>query len=44
MERHLDRSKEWFPHEHVPWSRGRDFVPGEPTPDDPRLSESVRSR
>ena len=27
--RHLDTAKEWFPHEMVPWSRGRDFVPGE---------------
>jgi acyl-[acyl-carrier-protein] desaturase len=25
LERHLDRAKEWFPHELVPWSRGRDF-------------------
>jgi acyl-[acyl-carrier-protein] desaturase len=43
MERHLGRSKEWFPHEHVPWSRGRDFSPGEVTPDEPALPESVRS-
>ncbi len=28
FERHLDKSKEWFPHELVPWSRGRDFEPG----------------
>ena len=37
LERHLATSKEWFPHELVPWSRGRDFVAGrgrgdEPTP------------
>jgi acyl-[acyl-carrier-protein] desaturase len=43
MERHLERSKEWFPHEHVPWSRGRDFAAGEPTPAEPHLPESVRS-
>jgi acyl-[acyl-carrier-protein] desaturase len=28
-DRHLAQSKEWFPHELVPWSRGRDFLPGE---------------
>jgi acyl-[acyl-carrier-protein] desaturase len=28
LERHLARTKEWFPHELVPWSRGRDFEPG----------------
>ena len=25
LERHLEASREWFPHLHVPWSRGRDF-------------------
>ena len=29
LERHLATSKEWFPHEHVPYSRGRDAVVGE---------------
>lgn len=29
LERHLAQSKEWFPHEHVPYGRGRDAVPGE---------------
>ena len=29
LERHLATAKEWFPHELVPYSRGRDFVPGE---------------
>lgn len=29
FERHLARTKEWFPHELVPWSRGRDFEDGE---------------
>jgi acyl-[acyl-carrier-protein] desaturase len=28
-DRHLAQSKEWFPHELVPWSRGSDFAPGE---------------
>jgi len=32
LERHLQRSKEWFPHELVPWSRGRDFEPAEQRP------------
>lgn len=27
LERHLARSKEWFPHLLVPWSEGRDFPP-----------------
>ena len=29
LDRHLARAKEWFPHEMVPWGRGRDFEPGE---------------
>ena len=29
LERHLGTAKEWFPHELVPWSRGRDFAEGE---------------
>ncbi len=29
LERHLGTAKEWFPHEFVPWNRGRDFVAGE---------------
>ncbi len=38
LERHLAASKEWFPHEYVPYSRGRDHVPGEEwTPDDADL-------
>jgi len=28
LERHVANSKEWFPHELVPYSRGRDFEPG----------------
>ncbi|MDQ1509387.1 MAG: acyl-[acyl-carrier-protein] desaturase, partial [Actinomycetota bacterium] len=44
LERHLAGAKEWFPHQLVPWSRGRDFVPGEAW--DPRevdLDPAVRS-
>jgi acyl-[acyl-carrier-protein] desaturase len=29
FERHLTSTREWFPHEHVPYSRGRDFDPAE---------------
>ena len=29
LERHLASSKEWFPHEYVPYSRGRDHEQGE---------------
>jgi acyl-[acyl-carrier-protein] desaturase len=44
LERHLAGAKEWFPHEHVPWSRGRDFVAGEVwDPDEVRLAPAVRS-
>jgi acyl-[acyl-carrier-protein] desaturase len=28
-ERHYETCKPWYPHEHVPWSLGRDFAPGE---------------
>lgn len=28
LERHLATTKEWFPHEVIPYSRGRDFEPG----------------
>jgi acyl-[acyl-carrier-protein] desaturase len=26
LDRHLKMSREWFPHDYVPWSRGRDFA------------------
>ncbi|MGD9798718.1 MAG: acyl-ACP desaturase [Acidimicrobiia bacterium] len=29
VDRHLSNAREWFPHEMVPWERGRDFRPGE---------------
>ena len=28
LDRHLATSKEWFPHDYVPWGRGEDFEPG----------------
>ncbi len=38
LERHLATSKEWFPHDYVPYSRGRDHVRGHRwTPDDADL-------
>ena len=49
LERHLSTTKEWFPHEHVPYGRGRDPIPGEEwSPDDADLAgaeidDAVRS-
>src|SRR5688572_4855094 len=44
LERHLANAKEWFPHELVPWSRGRDFEPGvEWTAEEAPMDEAVRS-
>jgi acyl-[acyl-carrier-protein] desaturase len=42
--RHLDKSKEWFPHELVPYGRGSDFTPGEAwTGDEFPMDDTVRS-
>jgi len=44
LERHLASAKEWFPHDLVPWSRGRDFEAGyEWDPSEVELSDEVRS-
>ena len=46
LERHLASAKEWFPHEVVPWGRGRDFDPERPWQagdSDLTLSDEVRS-
>ncbi|GAA0745421.1 acyl-ACP desaturase [Dactylosporangium roseum] len=47
LNRHLATAKEWFPHEYVPWSEGRDFdgvLGGEPwDPGQSRLSEVART-
>jgi acyl-[acyl-carrier-protein] desaturase len=44
LDRHLTSTKEWFPHELVPWSRGRDFVADEPwDPNEVDLDDAVRS-
>jgi len=43
VNRHLSQSREWFPHELVPWSQARDFTPGEPCSDIVPLAPEVRS-
>src|SRR5262245_18154449 len=44
LDRHLATAKEWFPHEMVPWSRGRDFADGEEfDPTDANLPPAARS-
>ena len=44
LARHVDASKEWFPHQLVPWGRGRDFEPDEAwDAAESGLSDEVRS-
>ena len=47
LNRHLKVAKEWFPHDYVPWSDGRNFdglMGGEPwSADDAPLSDVARS-
>ncbi len=43
FERHLRAAKEWFPHELVPWSRGRDSCSGEVRPAGVDLPPGVKS-
>ena len=49
LERHLETTKEWFPHDYVPHGRGRDFEHGHQwSPDDAdldghELTDEVRS-
>ena len=41
-ERHMSTAKEWFPHEMVPWSRGRDYTADEVwDPDTMKLCDST---
>ena len=44
LNRHLATAKEWFPHELVPWSRGRDYADGECwDPETAKLCDGARS-
>jgi acyl-[acyl-carrier-protein] desaturase len=47
LNRHLGVAKEWFPHDYIPWSDGRNFdglMGGEPwAPSDAPLSDVARS-
>ncbi|MFF3111581.1 acyl-ACP desaturase [Kitasatospora sp. NPDC057904] len=47
MNRHLSSAREWFPHQYVPWSLGRDFdgpLGGEPwRPEQSAIGPAVRS-
>ncbi len=44
LDRHVAQAKEWFPHQLVPYSRGRDFdADYEWSPEDTELSDEVRS-
>ena len=44
VERHLDTTKEWFPHTFVPWELGPEVEPDRPwTEADSRVSAGVRS-
>jgi acyl-[acyl-carrier-protein] desaturase len=47
LNRHLTMAKEWFPHEYVPWSQGRDYdgpLGGDAwTVDDSSMSDVARS-
>lgn len=41
LERHLEKTKEWFPHEFVPYERGREHLGAEWSPDDADLGGAV---
>ena len=45
LERHIATAPEWFPHEYVPWGRGRDFVSHEEwwDPATDQVDSAVRS-
>jgi acyl-[acyl-carrier-protein] desaturase len=43
LERHLKMAVEWFPHDYIPYSQGRDFDREPWTPDQPRLSGVART-
>jgi acyl-[acyl-carrier-protein] desaturase len=47
LNRHLKAAKEWFPHDYIPWSEGRNFdglMEGDPwSPDDADVPEVART-
>ena len=43
LDRHLKVTREWFPHDFVPYSLGRDFDKEPWTPDQPRLTGVART-
>ena len=43
LDRHLGIAEEWFPHDYIPYSQGRDFDKEPWTPDQPRLSGVART-
>jgi len=44
LDRHLESAKEWFPHDFVPWSQGRDFAADEVwDPDEVHVSDAARA-
>jgi acyl-[acyl-carrier-protein] desaturase len=43
LERHLEVADEWFPHDFIPYSQGRDFDTEPWTPDQPRLDGVART-
>jgi len=43
IDRHEAIAKEWFPHEYVPWSLGRDYDKEPWTPDQSRLEGVART-
>jgi acyl-[acyl-carrier-protein] desaturase len=43
LNRHLGMAQEWFPHEYVPYSQGRDYDKEPWTPDQPRIDGPART-
>ena len=43
LDRHLAAAKEWFPHDYVPWERGRNFTDAPWQPADSALDATART-
>ncbi len=43
LDRHLAAAKEWFPHDYVPWDRGRSFADASWEPADSSLGTAART-